>query len=229
MALERTYTVPLRREWLKVPRYRRAKKAITALKQFLTRHMKSEDVRIQTKLNQEIWKDGIRSPPSRIKITAQKDNDGVVRAQLFGVAFEKAIVKKAVEEDKGLMGKLKKKMGATDKKEAEEVKTEAKKEEPKVEAKEEKEAEVKKEETKAAPVKKEAPKEEKKPVPKEKPKVEKKAEEKPKAPTEKKEEKPAPAKPVEKKAEPEKKEAPKKEPSPPKEKEEKPKAEPKSE
>jgi ribosomal protein L31E len=36
--LERTYNVPLRREYLKVPRYRRAKKAVTALKEFVSKH-----------------------------------------------------------------------------------------------------------------------------------------------------------------------------------------------
>ena len=57
MALERTYTIPLRREWLKAPRYKRAKRAIAAVRTFLERHMKSEDIRIGTHLNLEIWKD----------------------------------------------------------------------------------------------------------------------------------------------------------------------------
>ena len=32
--LERTYTIPLRREWLRVPRYKRAKRAIHAVQNF---------------------------------------------------------------------------------------------------------------------------------------------------------------------------------------------------
>ena len=39
IVLERTYNVPLRKEWLKVPKYKRAKKAVTALRQFLVKHM----------------------------------------------------------------------------------------------------------------------------------------------------------------------------------------------
>ena len=53
MATVRTYTVPLRKEWLKVPKYKRAKKAVTALKQFLVKHMKSENVKLGKYVNQE--------------------------------------------------------------------------------------------------------------------------------------------------------------------------------
>ena len=35
--LERVYNVPLRKEWLKVPKYKRSKKALAALKQFLAK------------------------------------------------------------------------------------------------------------------------------------------------------------------------------------------------
>ena len=40
---EREYIVPLRREWLKVPTYKRANKAVKALKQFIAKHMKVYD------------------------------------------------------------------------------------------------------------------------------------------------------------------------------------------
>ena len=46
IVLERVYNVPLRKEFLKAPRYKRAKKAVTALKQFLVRHMKSDKIKI---------------------------------------------------------------------------------------------------------------------------------------------------------------------------------------
>jgi len=58
--VEREYNVPLRKEWLKVPRYKRAKKAVTALRQFLVRHMKSDKIHIGTFLNEELWKKEIR-------------------------------------------------------------------------------------------------------------------------------------------------------------------------
>jgi len=106
--VERTYTIPLRKGWLKAPRYRRAKKAVNTVKEFLVRHMKSEDVRLGTHLNLEIWKHGMQNPPSRVKVNVSKDDKNVVRAELFGVKVEekkveekKSIVKKAVEKVTG--------------------------------------------------------------------------------------------------------------------------------
>ena len=125
MALERTYTIPLRRGWLKASRYRRAKKAVITAKEFLAKHMKSEDVRLGTTVNLEIWKHGMKNPPSRVKVNASKDDKGVVRAELFGAPMPE--VKK--EEKKGVMKKIAEKM--TGKTEA--PKAEVKPEAPKVE------------------------------------------------------------------------------------------------
>jgi len=136
MALERTYTIPLRRGWLKAQRYKRAKKAVNTVKEFLVRHMKSEDVRLGTNLNLEIWKHGIRNPPSRVKVNVSKDDKGVVRAELFGAP----IVEEKKEEKKGIVKKIAEKV--TGKKEevkpaetpkVEVPKTEAKPAAPKVE------------------------------------------------------------------------------------------------
>jgi len=82
--IERTYNVPLRREFLKVPLYKRSKKASTALKQFLIKHMKSENVKINRDLNEEIWKHGMRNPPHHVKVTVTKNEKGEVFADLFG-------------------------------------------------------------------------------------------------------------------------------------------------
>lgn len=86
--IERTYNVPLRKEFLKVPRWRRTEKAITALKQFLAKHMKSEEVKLSKDVNEEIWKHGIRNPPHHVKVNVSKDAEGVVKAELFGVKKE---------------------------------------------------------------------------------------------------------------------------------------------
>jgi large subunit ribosomal protein L31e len=86
--LERTYNIPLRREWLKAPNYRRAKKAISAVRQFLERHMKGAPVRLGPELNRRIWKRGIKSPPHHIKVITVKYDDGSVKAELAGFAIE---------------------------------------------------------------------------------------------------------------------------------------------
>ena len=101
--MERTYIIPLRKGWLKAQRYKRAKKAIHTLQEFLKKHMKSEDVRLGTFLNLEIWKHGIKNPPSRVKVNVVKDDKGVVRAELFGAPV--AEVKKP-EEKKGIIKKI---------------------------------------------------------------------------------------------------------------------------
>jgi len=120
--MERTYTIPLRKGWLKASRYRRAKKAVITVKEFLVRHMKSEDVRLGTHLNLEIWKHGMKNPPSRVKVNVSKDDKGVVRAELFGAPkFEE----KKPEEKKGIMKKIAEKVTGT----------EAKPEAPKAEVK----------------------------------------------------------------------------------------------
>jgi len=95
--LERDYNVPLRKEFLKVPKYKRSKKAVMALKQFITKHMKAESVVISEKLNEHIWKDGIKSPPHHVKVTATKDKDGKVSVDLESAKKEapKAPIKKA--------------------------------------------------------------------------------------------------------------------------------------
>ena len=92
--LERVYNIPLRKEYRKVPRWKRTKKATTALKEFLQKHMKSEDVKLGKEINEELWKHGIRNPPHHVKVTVTKDSEGVVKAELFGRKVKAAPEKK---------------------------------------------------------------------------------------------------------------------------------------
>lgn len=87
--LERQYVIPLRREFLKVPKYQRAKKAVTAVKQFISKHMKSDDIKIGKHLNMEIWKDGIRNPPGKVQVDTKKYADGKVEVEIVGAPVEK--------------------------------------------------------------------------------------------------------------------------------------------
>jgi len=86
VANEREYTIPLRCEWKKVPRYKRANKAIKAIKEFLVRHMKIRDrelkkVKVDKYLNEAVWFRGIKKPPQKIKVKVVKEGD-IVRAEL---------------------------------------------------------------------------------------------------------------------------------------------------
>lgn len=80
--LERVYTIPLRKEWMKVPSYKRARKGVLAVKQFLARHMKVSDrnldnVKLDTYLNNELWSRGSGYSPSHVTVKAIKDGDVV--------------------------------------------------------------------------------------------------------------------------------------------------------
>ncbi|MFA6888901.1 MAG: 50S ribosomal protein L31e [Candidatus Woesearchaeota archaeon] len=81
--IERTYTIPLRREYLKAPKYRRTEKASRALRDFLVKHMKSEDVKVGKFLNEFLWMHGMKNPPHHVKVNVVK-MEGTVYAELFG-------------------------------------------------------------------------------------------------------------------------------------------------
>ncbi len=78
---ERIYTVPLGKAW-NVPKYRRAEKAITILRQFTKRHMKPEEVVIDPTVNEAIWARGIKKPPRKIRVRLSKDEEGTVTVTL---------------------------------------------------------------------------------------------------------------------------------------------------
>ena len=80
---ERYYVVPLARSFQRVPRWKRSKKAMIVLREFLVRHMKPEgDVYIAQELNERVWENGIKNPPRKIRVRVTKSVDGIVRAYL---------------------------------------------------------------------------------------------------------------------------------------------------
>lgn len=97
--LERNYNIPLRKSYMKAPRWKRTKKAVNALREFLVKHMKSDTIKIQKYLNLHLWKHGIKNPPHHVKVTAKKDEKGVVVAELTELPKE-AIAEKAAAEKK---------------------------------------------------------------------------------------------------------------------------------
>lgn len=108
MAEERIYTIPLRREFLKAPNYKRSKKAISSIRAFLIRHMKAEEVKIGKYLNLEIFKNGRKNPPGKIKVRAIKDrvkvkdkDVDIVRVELIDAPVEKIkeVEKKEIKKE----------------------------------------------------------------------------------------------------------------------------------
>jgi large subunit ribosomal protein L31e len=95
--LERTYTIPLRREYLKAPKYRRTEKASRALRDFLVKHMKSENIKIGKYLNEFLWMHGMKNPPHHVKVNVAKI-EGAVYAELFGKPLKIGKEEKKKEE-----------------------------------------------------------------------------------------------------------------------------------
>lgn len=107
--IEREYVIPLREQVNKVPKYRRAKKAIRTIKEFLAKHMKVanrdlDKIKLDKYLNEIIWIRGIRRPPHKIKVKAIKEGD-IVRVEAidypvrlkFKKQKEEKILKSATE------------------------------------------------------------------------------------------------------------------------------------
>lgn len=79
--LERTYTIPLRNV-KSMKRTIRAPRAVREVKYFLTKHMKAEEVKIDASINEFIWERGLKKIPSKVKVKAVKDDEGIVEATL---------------------------------------------------------------------------------------------------------------------------------------------------
>ena len=99
--IEREYVIPLRKQVKKVPRYKKANKAIRTIKEFLVRHMKIYDkdlnkIKLDKFLNEFVWFKGIKNPPYKIKVKAMKEGD-IVRVELVDMPG-KLKFKKAREE-----------------------------------------------------------------------------------------------------------------------------------
>ena len=113
--IEREYVVPLRRGFAETPRYKRAKKAVTLLKEYLARHTKADEIKIGQHLNEALWARGIKHPPGHVKVTASiEEIEGVkiAKVELFGKAFKESVrPEEKKEEQGGIAGKVKSMLG----------------------------------------------------------------------------------------------------------------------
>ena len=152
----RTYTVPLRREVLKTPKWRRSEKAISVLRTFLIRHTKTNEIKIGNYLNQAIWKRGSKNPPSRVRVDVKKEENHV-----FVELSDLSKVKKSEKKSETKKSEKKSETKKSEKK-SETKKSEKKSETKKSEKKSETKKSEKKSETKKSEKKSETKKSEKK-------------------------------------------------------------------
>jgi len=138
--LEREYIVPLRKGWLKVPKYKRANKAVKTLKEFIAKHMKVYDrdlrkIKIDELVNNQIRFRGMYKPLAKIKIKAKKYDNGIVRVELVNVPIHVRFAKLR-EARKLAESEKKKKVEEKKEKKPEEAKPQLKDKEKAEEAKE---------------------------------------------------------------------------------------------
>ncbi len=143
--IEREYVIPLRIKWKRVPRYKKANRAVKAIKEFLVQHMKIRDrdlnkIKVDKYLNEYVWFRGIQNPPAKIKVKAIKEGD-IVKVELFELPNDLKFKKVRLEKrDKKAMEIAEKKKSTIERlKEARENKEEAKVAETPEEAKEKEE------------------------------------------------------------------------------------------
>ena len=78
---EQVYVIPLRNT-RRAPRWRRCNAAVKDIRAYLARHMKSENVKLDSSINEKVWEHGSQKPPVQIRIRAMKFEDGQVQAEL---------------------------------------------------------------------------------------------------------------------------------------------------
>jgi len=128
--LERIYTINLGKVLLS-PSNQRAKRAINMIREFASKHMKSENIKIEEEISHLVWARGIRNPPRKIRVKITKDDDGNIIVSTY--QEEKKIEEKPKKEEKKV------------EKEEKKIEEKPKKEEKKVEKEETKKAESKSE------------------------------------------------------------------------------------
>jgi ribosomal protein L31E len=146
IVLEREYIVPLRSGWLKVPKHKRAAKAVKTLKEFIARHMKVYDrdlrrIKIDIILNNEIRFRGMKKPPAKIKVMAKKLDNETVRVELVNIPAHVSFARlREQKKNTEVAKKVEDKKKVEEEKVETEKKTEELKEEDKEEAKEKEKA-----------------------------------------------------------------------------------------
>lgn len=74
---ERVYTIPLRKKYLKAPRYKRAKKSAKIIREFIEKHVGEGEVKISEDLNQQLWERGGKKVPPKVKVLVKKEDEEI--------------------------------------------------------------------------------------------------------------------------------------------------------
>lgn len=100
MADEQIFTIPLRKEFHKVPTWSKAKKAVKATRQFLIKHTKAENVLLGKYLHEKLMEHGRQNPPHHVTVRVWKDGEKT-KAELADAPREEKKVEEKTPAVKG--------------------------------------------------------------------------------------------------------------------------------
>jgi large subunit ribosomal protein L31e len=106
-SLSRVYTINLGKAWL-TPRYRRTDRVMNMVREFATKNMKSDEVKIDQALGRHIWARGKTNPPRKVRVKMVKDEDDIVTVSLYEEAVEVEEEEEKKEDTKKAKGRSKK-------------------------------------------------------------------------------------------------------------------------
>jgi large subunit ribosomal protein L31e len=78
---EKIFTIPLRGVVNRANSTERSVAAVREIKRFVSKHMKTDEVKVSTRVNETIWKSGLKSLRGKIKVKVHKE-DGVATARM---------------------------------------------------------------------------------------------------------------------------------------------------
>lgn len=83
----RDYTINLHKALHKTQFKKRAPKAISEIRKFVEKVMKTKDVRIDVKLNKHLWVKGVRNVPKRVRLRIQrrKNDDEDAKERMYSL------------------------------------------------------------------------------------------------------------------------------------------------
>merc|ERR1711943_160687 len=70
--VRREMTFHLNKKLHKIAHKRRAKRAISEIRQFVAKQMKTKDVRIDDELNKYVWSCGVKNIPTRVRLMLER-------------------------------------------------------------------------------------------------------------------------------------------------------------
>ena len=106
-SLSRVYTINLGKAWL-TPKYRRTDRVMNMVREFATKNMKSDEVKIDQDLGRHIWARGKTNPPRKVRVKMVKDEDDIVTVSLYEEAVEVEEEEEKKEDTKKAKGRSKK-------------------------------------------------------------------------------------------------------------------------